>query len=103
MSTYHSDGEPRSEENVAAIIEKALQKLDSELTFIDTVIFYQVADISLEKGASPSETYFGLFYAYDDLDHEPYAAKESAKAIYSYFHNGSTDYTAINEFVARYA
>jgi len=102
MSTYHSDGAERSEANVAAIIEKALQKLDSELTFIDTVIFYQIADMSTDKGASASETYFGLFYAYDDMDY-PYQAKLSAKAIYSYFHNGTNDYTAIEEFVARYA
>ena len=102
MSTCHPDGNPRDEANVAAIIKMALQKLDNELTFIDTVIFYKIADISSDFGASPSETYFGLFYSGDDLDN-PYTAKESAKAVYSFFHNGSTDYSAIEAFVARYA
>ena len=103
MSTCHPDGEVRDEDNVADIIGLALDKLDNELTFIDTVIFYKVADVSTDKGLSPSETYFGLFYAGDDLDHDPYTAKPSAKTIYSYFHNGSTDYSAIDALVGRYA
>ncbi|MBR6510143.1 MAG: metallophosphoesterase [Clostridia bacterium] len=99
MSTY---GDARDEENVSKIITKALTKLDNELTFIDTVIFYQIADMSTDKGASASETYFGLFYCYDDMDY-PYQAKLSAKAIYSYIHDGSTDYAAIDALVAKYA
>ena len=101
MSTKHTDGAARDEDNVAAIITKALTKLDNELTFIDTVIFYKIADISLSKGYSYSETNFGLFYSGDYV--WKYDAKESALAIYSYFHNGTEDYTAIDELVARYA
>ena len=103
MSTAFSDVEYRDEDNVAAIIGMALEKLDDDLTFVDTVIFYKVADISSDNGASPSETYFGLFYSGDDLDHDPYTAKPSAEAVYSFFHNGSTDYSAIDALVARYA
>jgi len=102
MSTYHSDGAVRNEDNVARLIELALEKLDNELTFIDTAIFYKIADISTDRGASPSETYFGLFRSGDDLD-DPYAAKPSAKAIYKFFHNGSTDYSALEALVDRYA
>ena len=102
MSTCHSDGAFRNEENVARLIQLTLEKLDSELTFIDTVIFYQIADISTDKGASPSETYFGLFYAFDDLDY-PYEAKPSAKVIYSYFNNNTNDYSALDAFVNKYA
>ena len=102
MSTYHSDGEPRDEDNVARLIELALEKLDTELTFIDTAIFYKIADISTDRGASPSETYFGLFRSGDDLD-DPYVAKPSAKAVYSFFHNGSEDYAALDALVGRYA
>ncbi len=102
MSTYHSDGAVRNEDNVARLIELALEKLDNELTFIDTAIFYKIADISTDRGASPSETYFGLFRSGDDLD-DPYAAKPSAKAIYKFFHNGSTDYSALEALVDKYA
>jgi len=103
MSGRHSDGAVRDEDNVARIIELALQKLDGELTFVDTVIFYKVADISSDNGASPSETYFGLFYSGDDLDNDPYTAKPSAKTIYSYFNNGTTDYSALDALANRYA
>ena len=102
MSTYHSDGAARDEQKVAKFIALALEKLENELTFIDTVIFYKIADISSDKGASPSETYFGLFRSGDDLDY-PYAAKPSAEVIYSFFNGGTTDYSALEAFVGRYA
>ncbi len=102
MSTYSPNGDARNEDRVADTIKKALQKLDTELTFIDTVFLYKIADISGDAGASAVETYYGLFYSGDDLDN-PYAAKPSAKAVYSYFHNGSTDYSALDALVSRYA
>jgi len=96
MTTYDRDMD-----NVARLIELALEKVDEELTFVDAVYFYKIADVSTEKGISLSETYFGLFNSGDDLDN-PYAAKESAKVIYSFFHNGTTDYSALDELVGRY-
>ncbi len=102
MSTYHSNGNERNEDNVARLIQLALEKLDKELTFIDTAIFYKIADMSSDKDAIPSEIYFGFFRSGDDLDN-PYEAKPSAKAIYSFFHNGTTDYSALDALVSRYA
>jgi len=101
MSTYHSDGVPRDEQNVARMIELTLEKLDEELTFIDTVIMYKIADISTDVGASASETNFGLFYSGDDI-FDPYGAKPSAKAVYSFFHNGTTDYLELDALISRY-
>ncbi|MBE6728189.1 MAG: hypothetical protein E7562_06055 [Ruminococcaceae bacterium] len=103
MSTYHPDGEPRDEDNVAAIITKSLNKLDTALTFVDTVIFYEIADKSTNAGASAVETHYGLFYAYDDLDFDPYTAKPSAKAVYSFFNGGTSDYSALDALAARYS
>ena len=103
MSSYDPDGELRSESNVERIIELALKKLDEELTFVETVYFYEIADMSSDKYDTPSsETHFGLFYAYDDLD-APYAAKSSAKVIYRFFHNGATDYSQLDALAKRYA
>lgn len=98
MSSYHPDGTERDDQNVADIIGMALEKLDNELTFIDTVIFYKIANISANNGASPSETNFGLFYSGDDY-FGGYDAKPSALTIYSYFHNGE-DGTAVLEALA---
>ena len=98
MSSYHPDGTYRDDQNVADIIGMALEKLDNDLTFIDTVIFYKIANISANNGASPSETNFGLFYSGDDY-FGGYDAKPSALTIYSYFHNGE-DGTAVLEALA---
>lgn len=98
----HPDGAARSEDKVAMFISLALEKLNSELTFVDTVIFYKLADVSSDNGASAVETYYGAFRSGDDLD-DPYAAKPTAEAIYSFFHNGSDDYSALDALVGRYA
>ena len=94
MSTYHPNGDPRNDQKVANIIGKALEKLNAELTFIDTVIFYKLADISSNNNASYVETNYGLFYSGDDI-FTPYAAKPSAEIIYSFFNNGTTNYSAL--------
>ena len=101
MSSAHTDGAWRDDDNIARIIELALEKLDNDLTFIDTVIFYKIADISIieHPSATPSEVNFGLFYSGDD--YWKYEAKPVAYTIYSYF-NGSTDCSAIDDLVARY-
>ena len=64
---------------------------------------YKIADISSDVDASKVEAGYGIFYSGDDLDHDAYAAKPIAKVIYSFFHNGTTDYSAIDELVSRYA
>ena len=102
MSTTEPSGDLRNKDKVANIITKALEKLDSDLTFVDTAIFYKLADVSSDNGASYVETSYGLFYSGDDFDY-PYEAKPTAKAIYSFFNNGSTDYSALEELVGRYA
>ena len=102
MSTYHSNGTARDEDRVANMVGLTLDKLDTELTFIDTVIFYEIADMSWTNNPSRnSETNFGLFYA-GDASSNKFGAKEIAKIIYSFFHNGTTDYSELEALANRY-
>ena len=101
-SSLNGNGTTRNLNAGANLINLYLNKINNELTFVDTVIFYKIADISADFGASYVETGFGLFYAGDDLD-DPFAAKPIARTVYSFFHNGSTEYSALDAFVARYA
>ena len=91
----------RTESNAASLISKFLTKVDNNLTYIDTVIFYKVADASTSAGLSEPEQKFGLFYA-GDAASNPYAAKQTAKAVYSFFHNGSTNYSSLTALAGRY-
>ena len=102
VSSVHGNGTSRDLDACASLANLYLNKINNDLTFIDTVIFYKLADISNEYGASAVETAYGFFYAGDDLDYA-YQAKPIAKTVYSFFHNGSTDYSAIDALVARYA
>ncbi|MBR4911188.1 MAG: hypothetical protein IKZ47_07735, partial [Clostridia bacterium] len=92
----------RKENAAGEILGAALSKIDNDLTYIDTVITYKIADISTDAGASQAETYYGLFYSGDDMDNDPYAAKPTAKAVYSFTHNGSTDYSELDALAAKY-
>ena len=100
MSTSVAGG--RDEDKAANFIKLALEKLNSDITFIDTAFIYKLADISSDMGQSAIETAYGLFYSGDDLDN-PYGAKATAKAVYSFCHNGSTDYSELDALVSRYA
>ena len=93
----------RNESYGADIITKFLNKINTNLTYIDTVFFYKVADISTSAGAGDSETYYGLFYSGDNATtSKRYGAKQTAKAVYSFFHNGSTDYSVLTSLAGRY-
>ena len=102
VSSYHGNGNPRNEDTAAELFRLTLDKIDNELTYIDTVITYKVADISSDNGATLVESGYGLFYAGDDLDHDPYTAKPIAKTVYSYFNDGTTDYSALDDLASRY-
>ena len=102
VSTKHNNGTSRNEETAGTLLGMTLNKINSDLTYVDTVITYKLADISSDKGASPIETNYGLFYSGDDLDNDPYAAKPTAKAVYSFTHGGSTDYSVLDALAARY-
>ncbi|MBR4761614.1 MAG: hypothetical protein IK086_03160, partial [Clostridia bacterium] len=91
----------RSESTAASLITKFLNKINNNLTYIDTVIFYKVADISTSVSSSEAERRFGLFYS-GDASSNDYGAKQTAKAVYSFFHNGSTDYTALTNLRNRW-
>ncbi|MBR4762134.1 MAG: cellulase family glycosylhydrolase, partial [Clostridia bacterium] len=94
----------RTEANGADLITKYLTKINTNLTFVDTVIFYKIADISASSGQSDVESKYGLFYSGDHATSSyRYAAKQTAKAIYKFFHNGSTDYSALTSLRSRYA
>ena len=102
VSSYHGSGAPRNETTAATLAGLMLDKIDSDLTFIDTVIFYKVADISSDNGASAVESGYGLFYSGDDLDHDPYTAKPIAKTVYTFFSGGLTDYSELEALAGRY-
>ncbi|MBR4762092.1 MAG: cellulase family glycosylhydrolase, partial [Clostridia bacterium] len=102
VSSYHGNNTPRNENTAATLFEMTLNKVDNDLKFIDTVIIYKVADISSDNGATMVESGYGMFYSGDDLDHDPYTAKPIAKTVYRYFHNGTTDYSALEALAARY-
>ena len=102
VSSYSGNGNPRNETIAANLAGLTLEKINTELTFIDTVIFYKIADISSDNGATLVESGYGLFYAGDDLDHDPYAAKPIAKTVYSFFGGGTTDYSALTALADRY-
>ncbi len=103
MSTYDSDGDSRDESRVANMIGLALEKLDEKLTFVDTVIFYEIAEMTNANAQNTiaSEAHFGLFYA-SDHSSKAYEAKAIAKKIYSFFHSGTTDYSALDALANRY-
>ena len=98
VSTFGS----RSESNAADLINKFLNKINTSLTYIDTVNFYKIADASASNGLSEPETKFGLFYSGDAATNR-YAAKQTGKAVYSFFHNNTTDYSALTALAGRYA
>ena len=102
VSSYHGDGTPRTETTAATLMGLTLNKIDSDLNYIDTVITYKLADISSDNGATLTEAGYGLFYSGDDLDHDPYTAKPIAKTVYSFTHAGSTDYSELDALVGRY-
>ena len=79
-----------------------LAKFDTSTTFVDTVIIYKLSDDNNENNDDRIEPYYGLFYYGDDLDN-PYGVKETAKAVYRFTHGGSTDYSALNSLVSRWA
>ena len=93
----------RTESNGADLITKFLNKINSDLTYIDTVIFYKIGDMSSSIATLESEENFGLFKSGDNaISSYKYKAKETAKAVYSYFHNNTTDYTALDNLRNRY-
>ena len=102
VSTIHGNGTYRDEEKAGTLLNMTLSAIDSSLTYIDAVFIYKIADISSDNGASPTETGYGLFYSGDDLDHDPYAAKGTARAVYSFLHGGSTNYSALTALAGRY-
>lgn len=91
----------RTPETVGDMLYATLNKINTSTTFIDTVIIYKIADMSVYSDADDIEIAYGLFYSADDWD-DPYGAKPSAKAVYRFTHGGSTDYSALNSFVAKY-
>ena len=98
VSTYGS----RNATTCGNILNAALTKINTSCTYIDTVFTYKIGDISTDLEAGDAETYYGLFKSGDDLD-DPYAVKETAKAVYRFTHGGSTDYSALNSLVSRWA
>ena len=93
----------RTESNAADLITKFLNKINSDLTYIDTVYFYKIGDMSSSISTLESEENFGLFKSGDNaINSYKYKAKETAKAVYSYFHNNTTDYTALDNLRNRY-
>lgn len=97
-----ANGYERDMTNCGNMLYATLSKFNTSTTFIDAVIIYKLADMSTDAGAGEFETTYGLFYSGDDLDH-PYEAKEAAKAVYKFTHGGSTDYSALNSLVSRWA
>ncbi len=91
----------RTESNGASLLSKFLNKINTNMTYIDTVIFYKVADASASSSITEPEKKFGLFYA-GDASSNAYGAKQTAKTVYSFFHNGSTDYSALTALANRY-
>jgi len=73
---------------------KQLQMIDEELPYVECVIYYVLTDL-YEFNVDASENHFGIFTAVADPD-EPLAMKPEAKAIYSFMHDGSEDYSAID-------
>lgn len=100
--TGMSTGDGRNLNIVGDAIYATLNKINNDLTFVDTVIIYKLADISSDIAEDEIEKCYGLFYSGDELDYE-YQAKPSAKAVYRFTHGGSTDYSAIDALVAKYA
>ena len=91
----------RTESNGASLLSKFLNKINTNMTYIDTVIFYKVADASASSSITEPEKKFGLFYA-GDASSNAYGAKQTAKTVYSFFHSGSTDYSALTALTNRY-
>ena len=91
----------RPTSNTGDLMSKVLDKIDTDLTYIDALFIYKIADISASAGADDSETSYGLFYS-GDAESNRYNAKNSAQVVYSFFHNGSTDYSALDALVSRY-
>ncbi|MBR4910392.1 MAG: cellulase family glycosylhydrolase, partial [Clostridia bacterium] len=103
VSTRNNNGTFRNEALTGTLLGATLSKIDNDLTYIDTVITYKLADISTDVGANWVETCYGLFYSGDDMDNVPYTAKPAAKAVYSFTHEGSTDYSELEALADRYA
>ncbi|MCQ2450036.1 MAG: hypothetical protein MJ132_07610, partial [Clostridia bacterium] len=97
-----SDNGTRNKTNVAANMKAALNALDTQVTFVDVAFIYKLSNVSEDNGWSSQETNYGIFYSGDDLDN-PYVAKPIAKTIYSFFHNNTTDYSALTALTNRWA
>ena len=101
VSSYHGDGAPRNETTAGGILTLALSKINTDLTFIDTVFIYKIADISTSVGQTLCESGYGLFYS-GDASSNRYVAKPTAKAVYSFFNGGTSDYSALTALANRY-
>ncbi len=85
LSTSGTKTDDRNKDTVASIITATLNNINTNLTFVDTVFIYKLADVSVDKKLSPQETDYGLFFSGDDLDCAPYGVKPSANAVASFF------------------
>lgn len=80
-----------------------LRIIKNDLPFVECVILYKMTDFyAAEYDVDINENNFGLFTSVVDPD-RPLEMKPVMKAVYSFMHNGSTDYSAIDAVRAKYA
>ncbi len=85
LSTSGTRTDDRDKDIVASILTATLNNINNNLTFVDTVFIYKLADVSTEKGMSDQETDYGLFFSGEDIDCAHYGVKPSANAVAAFF------------------
>ena len=97
---YSDLGDPTRREIIARETLKQLNMVKNELPFVETMIFYTLTNFYVFN-ADMSENNFGLFTAVANPS-ESLEMKPIMREIYKFMHNGSTDFSRIEEVQNKY-
>jgi len=97
---FTDSGSTAAAEVIGREVVKQLDLIKSKLPYVECVVFYKMCDM-YEYSVSITEDHFGLAYAPNDVKH-PDKLKPAIKAVYSWMHNGSQDYSAIQAVYEKY-
>ena len=92
-------GEAREAE-IGSYIAPMYNVVKEKMPYVESLFWYVIGDY-YDSPVSTSEDHFGLFYALGDPVGQG-KPKAIAKELYTYFHNGSTDYSSLYDVALKH-
>ena len=92
-------GEAREAE-IGSYIAPMYNVVKEKMPYVESLFWYVIGDY-YDSPVSTSEDHFGLFYALGDPVGQG-KPKAIAKELYTYFHNGSTDYSPLYDVALKH-